>query len=283
MKLNKIFILFLLLIFQFCSKDIDIKIPISENKIVVEGWIEQDKFPVVYLTMSFPFFSKIDSTRLFNLIVSRAKVTVSTDNKEEILTLKRDINYYPPFYYTGTEIRGEVGKKYDLKVEFEGKILTAYTIIEKVPFLDSLSFIFEKNSDSTGHLYFEFYDNPAERNYYRTFTKIKNIDRKYYPTLLNTYDDQYFNGEKIHFNMYKGYQNLNDYSKNDIYYKKGDTILVRLCSIDKQQFDFWNSYQGKVLNITSFAASQEKIKSNINGGLGVWGGYGASYYQIIAK
>ena len=275
--------LFLLLIFSSCTKDIEINVPKSESEIVVEGWIEQGQYPVVYLTKSFPFFSSIDSVSLFEQIVSVAKVTVSCEDKLEVLTLKKDESYYPPFYYTGNEIIGEADKTYNLKVEINGKVLTAITKIEKVPYFDSLSFQTETGKDSIGHLYFEIKDDPKIKNYYRTFTKIKNQDKRFYPTLLNSYDDQYYNGEEIHFNLYKGYKSISDYTEDEKYFRKGDTIEVRLSSVDKQQFEFWDSYQGMVLNITSFASSPNKIKSNIKGGLGIWGGYGSSYYQIIAK
>lgn len=69
----------------------------------------------------------------------------------------------------------------------------------------------------------------------------------------------------------------------NIDFRKGDTIILKFCSINKQTFDFWNSYQGKVLNITAFASSPNQLKSNITGGIGIWGGYGASYYRVIAK
>ncbi len=285
--MNKIytlsFSLFFILLIVSCKKDIEIKVPETASEIVVEGWIEQDQFPIVYLTKSFPFFSKIDSASLFEQIVSEAKVTVSCENESEILTLRRDESHYPPYYYIGTEMKGKVGKRYDLKVEISGKIITSSSVIEKVPYFDKLYYQPENPGDTIGHLYFEIMDDPAAKNYYRTFTMIKHKENRYYPTLLNSYDDQYYNGEKINFNLYKGYKSISDYTKNDIYFIRGDTINVRFCSVEREQFDFWNSYQGKALNITSFASSPNKIKSNIIGGLGIWGGYGASYYQIIAK
>ena len=128
----------------------------------------------------------------------------------------------------------------------------------------------------------DFTDNPNEKNFYRIYTKVKNKDNKFLPTYYNTFDDQYFNGQTFHFDLYHTYNFSTTYF-GEKYYSSGDTIDVKFCSIDKASFDFWNTYQGKVLNITSFASSPNKIKSNINGGLGIWAGYGASYYRVIAK
>lgn len=283
MRKNYTYYLFSLLLFASCAKEIELNLPVSNNEIVVEGWIEQNQYPIVYLTTSVPFYSKIDSTILFDQIVSRAKVTVSCNNQSEILTLKINKSQYPPKYYSGTEMKGEAGKRYDLKVEFNGKVVTATTIIPEAPSLDSIFFQLEERKDSMGHLYFDFTDNATTKDYYRTFTMVKHKDKRFYPTLLNSFDDQYFNGEKIRFVLYKGYKTIINYSDDNKYFIKGDTVVVRFCSMDKEQFDFWNSYQGKILNITSFTSSFNKIKSNINGGLGIWGGYGASYGQIIIK
>ncbi len=278
-----IYYLIFIILFISCTKDIQLNIPASQSEIVITGYIEQNQYPVVYLTSSFPFFSQIDSLSLYEQIIYVAKVSVTCEGKTDILTLKRDDNFYPPLYYQGTAFKGETGKRYDLKIEYKGNIATATTIIEKAPNLESLSFKTENDTTKNGHVYVKFQDDAATKNYYRSFTEVKSKDKKYYPTLLNTFDDQYFNGEMVEFKLYKGYKSVTDYAKNDIYFQKGDTILLKLCSIDKPQFDFWNSYQGKVLNITSFASSPNKLISNINGGIGIWGGYGSRYYQIIAK
>lgn len=272
-----------LLLFFSCTEEIELILPLSENEIVVEGWIEQNRYPIVYLTLSVPFTSEIDSSALYDQIVSQAKVTVSCDNQSEILTLKLNDNQYPPKYYSGTEMKGVAGKRYDLKIEYKGKVVTAATTIPQPPHLDSIFFQLEEGEDVKGHLYFDFTDNAASKDYYRTFAQVKHKDKRFYPTLLNSFDDQYFNGENIRFVLYKGYKTLDDYSAENKYFLKGDTVVIKFCSVDKEHFDFWNSYQGKVLNITSFTSSFNKIKSNINGGLGVWGGYGAGYRQVIIK
>jgi len=277
------FILFLFLVFASCTKEIQLKTPKVDSEIVVDGYIEQGQFPVVYLTQSFPFCSTIDSASLFQQIVSEAKVSVSDGEKIEILTLKLDTSFYPPLYYKGNEIIGEVGKQYNLKVEIRGKVITATTSILPIPYLNSLAFHLEEGMDTLGYLLTDFSDNPNEKNFYRIYTKIKNKEKKFLTTYYNTFDDQYFNGQTFHFVLYHTYSYISTTHFAQKYYKLGDTIDVKFCSIDKASFDFWNTYQGKVLNITSFASSPNKIKSNINGGLGIWAGYGASYYQIIAK
>ena len=73
-------LLFLLVAFtaQYCEKDVDIDLPQSDSKTVVEGWIEHDRYPHVILTRSAPYFASIDSGVLRDYVVTTAKVTIIT-------------------------------------------------------------------------------------------------------------------------------------------------------------------------------------------------------------
>ena len=73
-------------------------------------------------------------------------------------------------------------------------------------------------------------------------------------------------------------------TKNE-YFNIGDTVSIKFCTIDKDHYEFWNTFQDEVLNtVNPFASSLSVIKSNIQGdGLGIWGGYGVSYYTLIIK
>lgn len=60
----------------------------------------------------------------------------------------------------------------------------------------------------------------------------------------------------------------------------GDVALLKFCQIDEASMQFW---RGVVRNVTSGGnpfAEPMNLTSNINGGLGVWTGYGASYYKV---
>jgi len=275
---------FMLAIMFGCEREVELSFPEAETQIVVDGVIEQGTYAKVYLTFSFPFFSSVDSAKLFSGILSRAKVTVSTGDTSEVLVLVRNTDYYPPLYYKGFEIKGEVGGVYYLKVEFEGKVLTAVTSIPEVPVFNYLKYQTDFRFDSSGYIYLNFTDNSSQKNYYRTFTKTMGKENLYYPTFINSFDDIYFNGQTVGFQLYNGTGKMTDlYNDSSRYFKLGDSVIVKLSAMDKAHFDFWNSYQGKTLNINSLSGSYSKIISNINGGLGIWGGYASSYYSIRCK
>ncbi len=264
-----------------CEKELDLDVPTPENKVVVDGYIEAGRHPVVYLTQSFPFFEEIDEDKLFENIVAVAKVTVSTDDQSEILTLERDTSVYPPFYYTGIDILGEPGKRYDLRVDFQGNVITASTTIPPVAELDSLWFI--RENDSLGYIRFRLSDNAHEKNYYRTFYRVLGKDDRFVPSYINALNDRYFNGQTGDFSIYKNVNELTDLYYNDKFFEVGQNVRIKIASMDKAHFDFWNSFQGKNLGLTSFTAEPGSIESNVNGGLGVWGGYGSTIYSIVLK
>lgn len=47
-----------LLLIAGCEKQLELDIPQSNTRLVVDGFIEQGKFPVVYLSTTLPFFQR---------------------------------------------------------------------------------------------------------------------------------------------------------------------------------------------------------------------------------
>ena len=275
--------LFIFIILTACEKELTVDLPPYSPKLVVDGWIEQGRYPTVTLTRNAAYFDKIDSTAIRELIATTAKVTISDGEQEEVLTLRRRDEHFPYFLYQGTEIKGEVGKTYGLKVELRGKVYTASTTVPKPVPLDSLWFERLPDEDSLGYLWAAFTDAPEEENYYRLFTQELRQDSSFVPTYLSVVGDRYFNGETLRFSVLRGAENLNDVTE-DLYFKRGDTIRVKFCTLDRAHFDFWRTLERELYTTGNpFAASGNEVISNIEGeALGVWGGYGASYYYFIA-
>lgn len=282
---NILFIFSLSLSLISCDPEPSI-IPIDyENKLVIDGWIEQGNFPTVLLSYSSSYFSDIDSAKIRRLIETKAKVTVSDGTKSEILTLKKDDRYFPPYIYQGTTLKGEVGAKYILTVEIDGEIFTASTTIPKLAKLNELWFETAPDMDSLGFLYGKFKDDPSESNYYRLFTQRLNRDKKYIPVYLSAVGDQYFDGKDFTFSILRGPENLAEVS-DDLYFEKGDTVRLKFCTIDRPHFDFWRTLERELYVLGNpFSSSGNEIKSNIDNkkALGVWGGYGVTYYEMILK
>ncbi|AYB33792.1 DUF4249 domain-containing protein [Chryseolinea soli] len=256
-----------------------------EPKLVIDGSIESGGFPRVVLSNSASYFMNIDSANIRDLIVSTAKVTVSDGETEEILTLKRDDDFFPPYVYQGTSLKGEVGKTYSLTVEVKGKRYTASTTIPPPAKFDKLWFELAPGKDSLGYVYGQLTDNAEEANYYRVFTQRLNKDNRFIPVYLSAVGDQYFNGQQFTFTILRGPENFTNVI-DDLYFKRGDSVRVKLCSMDRAHFDFWRTVERELYVVGNpFSSSGNEIISNIDGddALGVWGGYGVSFYAINIK
>ena len=283
-RLIKLILLFVLLVTNSCNDDLNLNVPDIDDKIVVDGWIEKGQFANVLLTSNSPYFSSIDSSSMRSLVLTRAKVTITDGEKTETLILRKNSNYFPPFIFEGNEIIGDTGKIYTINASYGGKTVWAYTTIPPEVPLDTFFFKLETNKDSLGTIYIEFTDPPEIKNYYRILTKRSGKDPRYFSTMVMGINDTFFSGEKFGFSLSRGPESFLSSYGNE-YFQIGDTVNIKFCTMDKEHYDFWSSFQDEIFNSSNpFASSLSVIKSNIQGdGLGIWGGYGASNYTLIIK
>jgi hypothetical protein len=285
---NRFLILFLpaliSLVSTSCNEELKLDIPEPDDLIVIDGWIDNGQFAKVLLTSNTAYFSSVDSVSIRNLVLTRAKVTVSDGVNSEVLILRRNDNYFPPYIYEGNEIMGETGKSYTVTAEYGGKKAWATTTIPPPVPVDTFYFKLLTNSDSLGTIHIEFTDPADQKNYYRIFTKRIGDDLRYKSAMIMALDDNYFSGRKFGFSMSRSPDSYLS-TKGNQYYKLGDSVSLKFCTIDKEQYEFWNSFQDEVLNNSNpFASSMSTVKSNVRGdGLGVWGGYGVYYYSLKIK
>src|SRR5436189_6257260 len=97
-----------------CEKDVTVDLPVAEQKIVVEGYIENGQKAMVTLTKTAAFFSAVDSASLLSYLVTDAIVTVSDGVTTEQLVLTIDTSQYIPIVYKAQSIIGQEGKTYTL-------------------------------------------------------------------------------------------------------------------------------------------------------------------------
>lgn len=268
-----------------CNTEPEFDIEPYEPKLVIDGWIEENNFPRVILTTSSSYFDDIDSATVRGLVITTAKVTVTDGVNTEVLTLKKDEDYFPPYVYTGTEIKGVVGRTYTLTVESRGEKYTASTMIPPSASFDSLWYETIPGKDSLGYIYGKFTDDPSTDNYYRVFTQRQTKDNRYVPVYLSAIGDQSFNGKSFTFSLLRGPDNFAEVV-DDLYFQKGDTVKIKFCTMDKAHFDFWRTLERELYLIGNpFSSSGNDVISNIDGkkALGVWGGYGVKYYAVIAR
>jgi hypothetical protein len=284
MKQLNIIVLFIAGIFLLaCEKDLDLNLPSTSSKMVVEGWIENGQPAQIILSHSAPYFSRIDSTTLMQFAETHAKVSIYSDSESEILTLKPNESYFPPYIYNSMEIRGESGQSYTIEIVSGRDTITATTIIPDPVELDSIWFETDPGMNTRGRLWVRLSDDGTKTNYYRLLYKRKGKDTRYTPTNVSTFSDVMINGKTAEMGFLRGFSSLISIEEEN-YFETGDTISVKFCTIDAVQFNFWNVYQAMVLaSANPLATSNNQLQSNIEGGLGIWTGYGATYYLVYAK
>ena len=294
-----------------CQKDITLDLETAPEKLVVEGHIEPGLPPYVILTHNLPFFDLTDLEDLEQLFVHGAEVTVSDGSDtytlkelcsdslpDSLLSLaslylgvdsvdliNHDFCVYTSALDTGqvlSPIIGELGKTYELVVKTSDKVLTASTtLLYPVP-LDSIWFVERPAMDDIGQLHARLSDPPASGDYYRVFTQRLNQDEYMIPTNEPLVEDRLINGTTVDLILKRGI--IPGRTDNNAgFFEVGDTVVVKWCTMDFGHYEFWRTAQIEFDNLGNPIASSTQIKSNINGGLGIWGAYGAIYDTLVIK
>lgn len=290
-KIRLAFFLFAAALLAGCEKDVTFDIKEASPKLVVEATIENGEPPVVFLSKSLSFYSKVDPAAIAGSFVRDAFVYVSNGTvthrlKEYVLPVGG--GYYF-FYYSvdpaspSTLFYGELKKSYSLRIVIEGEEYTASTTIpDTTRRIDS---VFWKpappgNPDGKVSLMLRATDKPGFGDYIRYFTKRN--DEPFYPGINSVFDDQVIDGSSYEVQVERGLDRSVDNPAGSVYFDKGDTITLKLCSIDKQTFDFWRTMEFNFASIGNPFSTPTKVQSNISGGaLGYFGGYGAQLRKII--
>lgn len=275
-----------------CQKEVEIDLPPHKPKIVVEAWIEKDEYAYVSITRNSPYFSKVDSASLANLIILNANVYLSNG----VITEKLEIDYsninfdvWPFIKYKSQTIKGEVGKTYNLTIFTDDDTIKGQTTITNPVFMDSIWWqadnIGKPQNDSLGYIWATYTDNPNKQENIRIFTKRHNIDKSFIPIWGSVYDDSYISGKTITFTFYRGIPSFTDVESinNDkelFYFKKGDSVTVKISSMDRSHFDFWKTIEQENFSGGNPFMYPTVIRHNVVGGIGVFGGYNSVYYTF---
>lgn len=249
-------------------------------RLVVEGWIDGGRFPVVQLTTTVPISKRkqsIDSLDRF--IVKWARVAVSDGSKEVVLTGMYDERYYPPYIYTTSDLRGETGKTYILQVDYGQFHACAETTIPTPVDIDSFS-VSPIYGDSIMYTVKAFFhDDPRQTDYYRFFINTDSSAYTMRGAYLGTFNDRAI-GEYAKVTVNNGRNNL-VHPQPSPYFDEGDVVRIKFCHIDSVGYRFWKAYEDyNSEGRNPMFNAMQNLPSNVNGALGYWLGYGARYYRL---
>lgn len=275
-------ILLLSFVALFCSCEGDI-LPPQQSQMVVEGWIEDGRHPVVMLTSTVPVSEQetsIDS--LGQYLIRWARVALSDGERTVVLSGKYTKDYFPPYIYTTAALLGEAGKTYTLTVDYDRQHATASTTIPQSVPLERLYATLKHEVDSTYSIHAVFSHDASRQRYFRLFTCIPSQSKQFYSAFMGLFDCTMLdNPADVLVNSGLSIDNIGDYKSS---FRKGDTVLVKLCTMDEASYRFWYDWDDSE-NFASnpFMPATSNLVSNVKGALGYWCGYGSSVRTIVVK
>ncbi len=292
-----------------CERDITLDLDPPESKVVVEGSIETGQPPIILLSRNQPYFGSFDFSDFAGSFERNALVTVSDGEQSVQLDeicyselspaeqqllfgdtsgIPEDFDYclYTIFDFVPSML-GENGKTYSLQILTEdGTEISASTKIPEPVQIDSTWLVphTSENYDSMSRVFIEMTDPDTLGNYYRLWTNVNN--GPFLPGFGSTFDDAFVNGNKFFFPVDYPYLRTDSIDNGSFgYVEWGDTLGIKLASIDKAAYDWWNVLE-YAANSSGPLSSATALKTNIEGGTGVWCGYGVAdivYVPVIGE
>jgi len=199
-------------------------------------------------------------------------------------------------------------RTYYLEIKWNNQIITAETFIPKPTLLDCLwveqSEIADKDYKSDIRA---IYSDPADQqnNVLIKSKRIQHYERNRKDTLLcdtinypdfplklvDAGSDILINGESFETYFPRPKENgfptgaynsshEKECDNGSILEIKEDIVLIKFCQIDEPSMRFWRGLVRQAGTNGNPFAEPMNLVSNINGGLGIWTGYGASYYKV---
>jgi hypothetical protein len=306
------FLFFSILLFS-CTKEVIIDIPQNEEKIVVEGRIYTNQFPVVLLSRTQYIYDPTDLSSYLNSFIPDAEVfmTIDSDSVQlfpmnmsdlpneslyrvcEILEISPEEAQFLAIKVYSTldsNFVGKLGKSHKLSVRHEGRYVYGETsLLNPLP-LTNLYWNPSSENNEYGTTVANFTDPTTLNDAY--FWEAKRIHLyqgepidKYFKRPSGGYiRDKFWNGD------YRTLDYSNPLKRRDTthleefkrYYRKFDTVVIRFSKIEYQIYEFFRTRREQINNQGSPFASPINVKSNLVGpAVGIWAGFSPDYDTLV--
>jgi len=292
-----LYLIVIAFVFASCEENISLDLPREDPRVVVDGYVETGLPPYVILSRSSSYFDPINPGALNSFAESGAFVTIYDGVKTvQLIELDTVVNgvSLEGFYAALDSVTklptmfGEEGRTYHLTIiTKDNQQLSSTAKLQPHIELDSTWFKVQENLDSLGFAWANLTDPDTIGNCYRWMAKRITKDDLFLAPVGSAFEDKFINGQSFVFNAFRGQipnsSNPDDVNDEEGLFKKGDTIIVKFCTVDRGTFEFWRDAETQTSNNGSPFAVPSNIKSNITGGLGVFATYSPAYDTIIAQ
>ena len=276
MKRYACILLSIILAFTACEP----VLPDSQETLVVEGWIENDAAPIVFVTSSVSAtLDEMDISDLIGHVAFDAAVTITHDGVAYPLTPTLRDEYLLKYCYTSSALKGVVGGTYQLDVDWKGMHASAVTTILTPGSVDSI--VIERHQSIDSLYVIKVRPVPApDLPYYQFFCMDVGKESAYAASYMGTYDSRLNSTDLITVN--RGLDN--PITQNDYYHALGDSVRFKIASLEPVAYDFWRKFdENRLFSHTSLLPYATNLRSNLTGAQGYFFGYGVNYYTTKIK
>lgn len=285
---------FLLLISHFflsCEREITFQLEQPSPKLVVEAFIENGEPPFVFLTSSLAYYATVSLPILNESLVKDAEVSIEFSGTRYPLrghTASGPASLLGYFYTVDSvaqqpALRGALRGSYKLTIRWKGETYTAATTIpDTTRTIDSIFWKWPPPGNPPGKVavYVRAKDRPGLGDYIRYFTKQNN--GPFLPGFNSVFDDQIIDGTTYEVQVERGVIRTGELEEGYALFNRGDTVQLKLCTIDKATYDFWRTTEFNFASVGNPFSSPTRVLSNLsNGALGYFGGYAVQYRQLL--
>ncbi len=252
--------------------------PVELPPLVIEGWIEEGESPVVTVARAI-MLEDADSS-LTHYIEKWARVSIYDGERRYLLTGKVDRDYTLQFVYTTSRLRGQMGRTYRLVVETDRDTVEAITTMQPAASIESLTPEKIDTPDGDDYLLRLKLRNVDPESRYKIFTKVVDRDKTFHGSFLGTFTGAEYNPDRG-ITVSSGINSTYDKEEFTHYFKSGETVYVKLCSLDEPAYLFWKAYDSAVsLSGNLLFTFPQNCPTNILGGFGYFAAYGSSFRSI---
>lgn len=285
------FLFFCAIVLLSCEKNINFTLKETPLLLVVDASIENGQPPIVILSNSFDYFSKISPALLAGAFVHDANVSISNGSStQQLKEYFIDSTGGARIYYYSIDTAnlpaafvGQTDTKYDLKIISGGEEYETTTTIP--PLSKKVDSLWWKpapfTTDSSKVVVFvRATDPPGLGNYIRYFTRQN--DGPYLPGFQSVFDDQLIDGTTYDLKLDPGIDRNDPVGFDDNFFHHGDTVTLKLSNIDRSTYHFWLTMEFAYQSIGNPFASPNTVLGNIsNGALGAFCGYSSTFKTLI--
>lgn len=253
----------------------------SDNveELVVEGWIESGHAPVVFVTSTLPVSSTPQPvSNISDHLLRYAEVYIEHNGERHYLTARLTDNYVIKNYFTSSTLSGVPGGIYRLNVKWLDYEASAVCTIPEPTAIDT--FYIEKVMNDTSYVAkMTFHNNPEDGKFYQTFRRM-GVGTNAYEAVNFTSLNGAVQDTVITETFMKPMRTL---ESEDMYLHPGDTISLKLATIERPMYDFWSSFTDYYNSAGTVFSAPANVKGNVNGAIGYWAGYGIDIREIVVK